>query len=136
MPGTECTQGEASEDHCWDQEGSGKDAGVGGNAQVQSKAQANSCKERKSRQTSQSFLLSFMSARCCHQPNHQPQTAQGREQASLSANPKTEDAPGLPMEAYLSAQDSTIMCIMSLRAPGMIYIEGCASYVPRIKMVP
>ena len=84
MPGTECTQGEANEDHCWDQEGSGKDAGVGGNAQVQSKAQANSCKERKSRQTSQSFLLSFMSARCCHQPNHQPQTAQGREQASLN----------------------------------------------------
>lgn len=83
-PGTECTQGEASEDHCWDHEGSEKDAGVDGSAQVQSKAQANSCKESKSSQKSQSFLLSFMAVRCCHQPNHQPQRAQGREQASLS----------------------------------------------------
>ena len=61
---------------------------------------------------------------------------QGSEQASLSPNPKTEDAPGLPVEAYLSAHDSTIMCIMSPRVPGMIYIDWCASYVPRIKMVP
>ena len=55
-PGTECIQGEASEDHCWDHEGSEKDAGVDGNAQVQSKAQANSCKESKSSQKSQSFF--------------------------------------------------------------------------------
>ena len=30
------------------------------------------------------FLLVFMAVRCCHQPNHQPQRAQGREQASLN----------------------------------------------------
>ena len=30
------------------------------------------------------FLLIFMAVKCCHQPNHQPQRAQGREQASLN----------------------------------------------------
>lgn len=81
--GIKYTKGKAGEDQCCASEGRGKDAGVYGNTELQSRAQGNSYKKSKSTKKSQLFLLSFMAMRCCHKPNHQSQGAQGREQASL-----------------------------------------------------